>query len=95
MGDYIEPSVHIDTKVVETLIETRINEGVELIATGNASNEWKKTEKLFLSKMRQALDIIRQAIEIKEGKSNESTENKNSTETHKNNWQAGSQNQKA
>lgn len=95
MGDYIEPAVHIDTKVVESLIETRMNEGAELVASSNVPNEWKKTEKQFLSKMRQALDIIRQAIAIKEGKSNESTENKNSTETHKNNWQTGSQNQKA
>lgn len=93
MSNYFEPDTHIDIKVVKNLLVTRINEGNELIKSESTSKEWKRTERAFLKKCRDAVLIIEEAIKIKEGKVNEDPENKNPQQGSAGDRQSSIQNQ--
>jgi hypothetical protein len=87
MSNYTEPDTHIDIKVVKNLLITRINEGNELIKSESTSKEWKRVERAFLKKCRDAIIIIDEAIKIKEDKTSENPENKNPRQDSRNNQQ--------
>lgn len=70
MSDRIEPSTHIDIKVVKVLLESRINEGMELTKNMKLPREWRDKEAHFLSKCREAVNNINEAIKIKEDNNN-------------------------
>lgn len=95
MSDRIEPMTHIDIRVVRNLLTSRMNEGLELMNSSNTTPYWKKTERRFQEKCRQAMKLIDDAIAIKEGKYNEVSENSNqnqgSGEANKGNREAGVQ----
>jgi hypothetical protein len=93
MTNYTEPDTHIDIKVVKNLLLTRVNEGMEIIKSQAASPEWNKTERLFLKKCREAIKTIDEAINIKEGKFNETSKNSYASENHAGDRQTGIQNQ--
>lgn len=71
MSDRIEPSTHIDVRVVRNLLISRLNEGRDLMKLASVSTKWKKGEKLFQEKCRQAIKLIDDAINIKEDNYNE------------------------
>jgi hypothetical protein len=93
MTNYQEPDTHIDIRVIKNLLITRINEGNELIMSESTSREWKRNERAFIKKCQDAIQIIDEAIKIKEGKFNEASQNKNPQQGTANYRQNNVQNQ--
>ena len=71
MSDRIEPSTHIDIRVVRNLLISRINEGRDLMKSAIVSTAWKRKERVLLEKCAQAIKLIDEAIKAKEGNDNE------------------------
>lgn len=82
MSNRIEPTTHIDIRVLRNLLISRINEGRDLMKMASLPNSWKKREQLCLSKLTEGLKNIEEAIKIKEDDNYEISENKASEETH-------------
>ena len=75
MSNRIEPTTHIDIRVVKNLLYSRINEGRDLMKTAALSNQWKKKEQATLDKLQQAMRLIEEAINIKESDNYETSKN--------------------
>ena len=89
MSDRIEPMTHIDVRVIRQLLQTRINEGRELMKSASLSTQWKKQEQAFIGKARDALRNLDEAIKIKEGPINEASNDKVASEVNADGRKAG------
>lgn len=85
---------HIDIQMIRNLLQSRLNEGRELMKSATTSSEWKRYEKLFQDKCSKALRLINEAIDIKEGKMNEVSNDQATAESNQNNRQIGIQDSK-
>lgn len=82
MSSRIEPSTHIDIRVVKNLLKNRIDEGRELMKSAALPNSWKKIEQARQEKLRMAMRNIEDAINVEEGNKNEVSENQASNESN-------------
>ena len=71
MSDRIEPSTHIDIRVIKNLLISRLNEGRDLMKLATVPTSWKKKERVLQEKCTQAIKLIDEAIKAKEGNNNE------------------------
>lgn len=85
MSSRIEPTTHIDIRVVKNLLKNRIDEGRELMKSAALPNSWKKIEQARQEKLRMAMRNIEDAINVEEGNKNDASENKASEESNSEN----------
>lgn len=96
MSDRIEPSTHIDIRVIKNLLISRINEGRDLMKLATVPTSWKKKERILLEKCTQAIKLIDDAIKVKEDNNNEtSNQVKTAGESNKSNWKTPVQKQES
>lgn len=94
MSDHIEPGTHIDIRVIKNLLISRLNEGRDLMKLASVSTAWKRKERVLQEKCNQAIRLIDEAINAKEGKTNEvSNQTQTTRESNKGNWKTTVQNQ--
>jgi hypothetical protein len=82
MSNRIEPTTHIDIRVVKNLLQSRITEGRDLMKTAALPNSWKRKEQACQDKLSKAMQCIEEAIKIKEGEINDISENQTPAKTN-------------
>lgn len=82
MSNRIEPTTHIDIRVVKNLLKNRIDEGRELMKSAALPNSWKRVEQARQEKLRMAMRNIDDAINMKEDEAHETSKDSASKESN-------------
>ena len=79
---------HIDIQVVRNLLWSRLSEGRDLMKSATVTTDWKKKERAFQDKCKDALKLIDEGIKIKEGTVDDASNDKTANESNQGNRKA-------